>query len=121
MVTETIDVRKLAVEIRKKRENKGLRETAQAIGGISASTLSRVEAGRVPDLASFLRLCQWLGIPADEFTGGTTGASPPSRTTSTPEVIEAHLRADRELPPKTVQALSAAFRALYDAAKRGKI
>ena len=120
-MTETIDVRRLAVEIRKKRENKGLRETAKEIGGISASTLSRVEAGRVPDLASFLRLCQWLGLSPDEFTDGTAEANPSSTEASTPDVIEAHLRADRELPPKTVQALSAAFRALYDAAKRGEM
>ena len=120
-MTETIDVRRLAVEIRKKRENKGLRETAREIGGISASTLSRVEAGRIPDLASFLRLCQWLGFSPDEFTEGIADATPSAETVTTPDVVEAHLRADRELPPKTVQALSAAFRALYDAAKRGEI
>ena len=78
-MTETIDVRKLAVEIRKKRENKGLRETAKEIGGISASTLSRVEAGRLPDLASFLRLCQWLGFSPDEFTEGIADATPSAR------------------------------------------
>ena len=38
-----------------------------------------------------------------------------------PEVIEAHLRADRTLPAEAIDALSQMIRFVYKAAKGGKI
>lgn len=87
---------------------------------MSASTLSRIEHGNVPDLESFMRICQWLGVSADVFrpkaSEGSAAESPEPA-----EVIEAHLRADRTLPPEAVDALSQMIRFAYKAAKTGRL
>ena len=105
--------------LKTKRAGRGLRTVADEIGGVSASTLSRIEQGNVPDLETFMRICQWLGVSADEFR--PKGAHGPSADVPEPaEVIEAHLRADRTLPPDAVDALSQMIRFAYKAAKAGK-
>ena len=120
-----IDLDRLAAHLRTKRGKKGLREVAEEIGGISASTLSRIEQGNVPDVTSFIRICHWLGVDSSEFMAGVE----PSRKkttereseSDTPQVIEAHLRADRVLPPATINALSEMIRVAYKAANEGKL
>lgn len=47
-----------------KRAGRPMRATADEIG-ISASTLSRIEWGHMPDIYTFRRLCIWLGVSAD--------------------------------------------------------
>ncbi len=106
--------------VKTKRAGRGLRIVADEIGGVSASTLSRIEQGNVPDLETFMRICHWLGVSADAFcpqkAEGKTAESPEMA-----EVIEAHLRADRTLPPDAVDALSQMIRFAYKAAKAGKL
>ena len=46
----------LGNDVRKHRENKTLRDAARTIG-ISPATLMRVEAGRVPDVETYGKLC----------------------------------------------------------------
>jgi len=118
-----IDIHKLAALVRKKRGKRGLRETAQEIGGISISTLSRVELGKIPDLGTFLRLCRWLGVSPEQFVSEAVHVDPqePTPTVSTPEMIVAHLRADRTLDPHTAEALSTMIRLAYEAADQGKL
>lgn len=115
-----VDSQKLAAMLKAKRTGRGLRMIAEEIGGVSASTLSRIEQGNVPDLESFMRICKWLGVSADEFRptsdGGISAESPEPA-----EVIEAHLRADRTLPPDAIDALSQMIRFAYKAAKAGKL
>lgn len=94
-----------AIESKLGDEKLRLREAAGQIG-ISAATLSRVINGKLPDTGSFAALVNWLGVSADLFIAG------PQRTTG-PEAIEAHLRADRTLPPATASALAALVRAAY--------
>ena len=113
------DAKYLAERVRQKRGKVGLRDTAKEIGGITASTLSRIEKGQVPDLDTFIRLCQWLGVNPSEFVKGVPGQS--TGETSTPDVVAAHFRADRALDPQTAESLSAAMRALYEAAVQGKL
>lgn len=122
-MNDEIDIHKLAALVRTKRGKRGLRETAQEIGGISISTLSRVELGKIPDLATFLRLCRWLGVPAEQFApeAAPGNAQEPAPTVSTPEMIVAHLRADRTLDPHTAEALSTMIRLAYEAANQGKL
>jgi transcriptional regulator with XRE-family HTH domain len=57
-----------------------LRE-ASAVSGVPVATLSRVEQGRMPDLATFRRIVEWLGVPPERFF------MPTERTASTPQVI----------------------------------
>ena len=65
---DNIDVSALAAAIKAKRQvtTKGLRQAASGIGA-SASTLSRIERGKPPDLSTYVRLCQWLGVPMERF------------------------------------------------------
>ena len=115
-----VDYQKFSAKLKTKRAGRGLRVVSVEIGGVSASTLSRIEQGNVPDLETFMRICQWLGVPADEFRlqdgSGNLSASPEAE-----EVIEAHLRADRTLPAEAVDALSQMIRFAYKAARAGNL
>jgi transcriptional regulator with XRE-family HTH domain len=66
-MSKKIDTVKLSNMIKAKRGDKGLRDVSKKIG-ISAPTLSRIEQGKVPDVETFIRLCEWLGVSADNFT-----------------------------------------------------
>jgi transcriptional regulator with XRE-family HTH domain len=46
----------------------GIREAAKQ-AKVSPATLSRVENGKVPDLETFSKICQWLGEDPAEFLG----------------------------------------------------
>ena len=93
------------VDNRLVRDGLKLREAATQ-AGVSAATLSRVLNGKVPDTATFAALVRWLGVSADLFIDR-------DREVSGAEAIEAHLRADRTLPPATAKALAALVRAAY--------
>jgi transcriptional regulator with XRE-family HTH domain len=114
-----VDVQKLAAMIRTKRAGRGLRLVAKEIGEVSASTLSRLEQGNVPDLETFMRLCHWLGVSADDFRPNQQPTKSMG-STPIPEVIEAHLRADRTLPSEAIDALSQMIRFAYKAAEGGQ-
>jgi transcriptional regulator with XRE-family HTH domain len=103
---------KLSAAVNAKRGGVGLRDTAKAIGDVSPATLSRIEQGKSPDLETFLRLCRWLGKEPSEFTAGPLGKANLSGT-STPELIEGHLRADRSLSPATAKTLIEMIRLAY--------
>lgn len=115
-----VDIPKLAALLKTKRGDRGLREIADEIGGVSASTLSRLEQGNTPDLETFARLCAWLGVAADDFVA-TQKRSARVAEAPTPEFIEAHLRADRTLPPKAIDALAEMIRLAYQAAAQGTL
>ena len=56
--------------VRAKRGRNGLRKAAPIVG-ISPSTISRIERGAIPDMATFLALCDWLKIEPAEFIKNT--------------------------------------------------
>jgi transcriptional regulator with XRE-family HTH domain len=118
-------IKELAALVKAKRGKRGLREVAKEIGDISPSTLSRIEAGKMPDLDTFIQLCNWLEIKPDEFFSSSTPQEdhnlPVTSGMSTPEIIEAHLRADRELDPDTAEALADMVKAAYNAIHAGKL
>lgn len=111
-----LNTERLAAMVRARRGKQGLRDAAKEIGNVSASTLSRVEQGKIPDLETFFELCKWLGVSAEEFTARTADSD--EDDTSTPEKIEIHLRADRTLAPETVDALMTMVKLAYEAARR---
>ncbi len=123
----TINIRELAAMVRARRGQRGLRAVAQEIGGISASTLSRVEQGKLPDLDTFVRLCRWLGVSPEQFTTDAedqmqaTSSSLPSDPDMRRDIITAHLRADRTLDPETAEALVTMIRLAYEAVERGEL
>lgn len=120
-MSDIMDNHQLAARVIAKRGDKGLRATAAEIGGISASTLSRVETGNVPDLDTFLRLCRWLEASPEEFTGGPPLERPGNEQAQRVEVIAAHLRADRTLDRATARALEHMVRLAYEAAAAGRL
>ena len=88
---------------------------------VSASTLSRIENGTgKPDADNIARLTGWLDMPMERVMGarkteeGTdTSAVVYFPHEATPDIVEAHLRADRNLTPETAKALSELFRVAY--------
>ena len=108
-----------AVRRRREQQNLSLRDVADQTG-VSASTLSRIENGTgKPDADNIARLASWLDMPIERVMHhGHRSASDPKPVVyypheSTPEIVEAHLRADRQLSPETAKALSELFRVAY--------
>src|SRR3989441_11654100 len=111
----------LGEAVRRRREQQGmsLRDVADETG-VSASTLSRIENGTgKPDADNIARLAAWLDMPIERVLHhGPRSAADPKPVVyypheSTPEIVEAHLRADRHLTPQTAKALSELFRVAY--------
>ena len=108
-----------AVRRRREQQNLSLRDVADQTG-VSASTLSRIENGTgKPDADNIARLASWLDMPIERVMhhGQRSPADPKPVVyyphESTPEIVEAHLRADRQLSPETAKALSELFRVAY--------
>jgi len=115
-----IDLEKLAAHVRTKRGDRGLRAIAEEIEGVSASTLSRIEQGNLPDLPTFIRICSWLGASPDDFIESNFALKRKAETNSEfhlPDVVEAQLRQDRVLPSASVDAISEMIRVAYRAAE----
>lgn len=116
-----VNTEELGRAIRRRREELGLslRDVA-TLTAVSASTLSRIENGTgKPDADNIARLTSWLDVPMERIL---SGRHPQSEATNavvyypqepTPEIVEAHLRADRNLTPETAAALSELFRVAY--------
>ena len=122
MVKKTgVNTSELGNAVRRRREQQGLslRDVADKTG-VSASTLSRIENGTgKPDADNIARLASWLDIPIERVMHqGHRSVSDPNPVVyypheSTPEIVEAHLRADKHLSPETARALSELFRVAY--------
>ena len=85
---------------------------------VSASTLSRIENGTgKPDSDNIARLTGWLDMPIDRVMNKQTADDVEPVIyyphEATPEIVEAHLRADKKLTPETAKALSELFRVAY--------
>src|SRR5436190_17762965 len=122
MVKKTgVNTSELGNAVRRRREQEGLslRDVAE-LTGVSASTLSRIENGTgKPDADNIARLAAWLDMPIERVMHhGSRNSADPKPVVyypheSTPEIVEAHLRADRHLTPQTGKALSELFRVAY--------
>lgn len=82
-----------------------------AQSGVSASTLTRLSQGRLPDVNSLAALTAWLGMSADEFMRTKTvdqfGAASPLAQ------ISSILHRDPHLNPEGAVALEELIRATY--------
>ena len=116
-----VNTSELGRAVRRRREQQGLslRDVADTTG-VSASTLSRIENGTgKPDADNIARLAAWLDMPIERVMhhGPRTSADPKPVVyyphESMPEIVEAHLRADKHLTPETAKALSELFRVAY--------
>jgi transcriptional regulator with XRE-family HTH domain len=99
----TLNTDLLASMLKNKRADRGLRAVADEIGGVSAATLSRIEQGKIPDVATFIKICKWLEEATDTFI--VSANIPKAKPISTQQQVVAHLRADRELSKDTINML----------------
>jgi transcriptional regulator with XRE-family HTH domain len=123
-----INTEELGRAIRRRREELelSLRDVADQTN-VSASTLSRIENGTgKPDADNIARLTNWLDMPLERVLGrGREDANETKAVVyypheSTPEIVEAHLRADKNLSPETADALSQLFRVAYSQFSRNE-
>lgn len=112
----TLDRISLLIKAKRRDAELGVREAAKA-ASISAATFSRLERGvsaTLPDVRTLEKLARWLGVTLNDLVGEQeAGTSGPPPQASTPEVVEVHLRADKNLTPETARALAEMFKALY--------
>lgn len=104
-----VAVEELGRLVREHRGRQSIRQAA-AEAGVSFSTLSRVEAGAQPDLATFLRLCAWLEEPPERFFRSAV-----QKPTDTIDAVASHLFADPRLSPDAAKRISQVVRDLYAA------
>ena len=116
-----VNTEELGRAVRRRREELGLslRDVADETS-VSASTLSRIENGTgKPDADNIARLTAWLDVPMERILSGRHPQEEESKAViyypqePTPEIVEAHLRADKSLTPETAAALSELFRVAY--------
>lgn len=96
-----------SADVRERRRHDGLslRRAADEVQ-VSFTTLSRVEAGHVPDLTTYKKLVRWLGIadPSNAEQQGTTV-----------QVIAGHLQRDPALSDEDAERISRVVGELYQA------
>ncbi|GIU83113.1 MAG: XRE family transcriptional regulator [Acidobacteria bacterium] len=118
MTGKMIDTAELGQMVKRRRSElkMSLRDLAK-VTGISPSTLSRIENGTgKPDADNLARLADWLGVPVDRILHSDKGDVRPVvyyPNESVPEIVEAHLRADKNLTPEMAKALAELFRVAY--------
>lgn len=100
----------LAGMLKAKRGSIGLRDTASEIGEISSATLSRIEQGKLPDVETFIKICKWLEVTTETFIISKNEI----KNVSPKDKILAHLRADRELDPETMNMLTKVIDMAYN-------
>lgn len=110
--SERLDLSQLAERLRERRGSLSIRQAAQE-AGVSFSTLSRVEAGAHPDLATFTRLCAWLGVSPSRFFTPVV-----EREISPLEEAITHLRSDPRLSAEAAAKIGSVLTDLYDALAR---
>ena len=82
----------------KKRGDQGIRAVAKEVG-VSASTLSRVEHGHLPDLENYRKICTWLGVDPTTVVGGAAGGTRAS-------AARVHFKKDGAIRQETAAALA---------------
>ena len=116
-----VNTEELGRAVKRRREELGLslRDVADKTS-VSASTLSRIENGTgKPDADNIARLTAWLEVPVERILGARSSQDDSKQAVvyfpqePMPEIVEAHLRADRNLTPETAAALSELFRVAY--------
>lgn len=112
---QLIDVQEIGTLLRRRRAaaHLTLRDVEEQLDhALTASSLSRIENGAIPDPKNVSLLARWLDIPLNRIGWPGQVASAPG--SDTPAAIEAHLRADKRLAPEAAEVLATMFRRLYE-------
>lgn len=96
-----LPIEELGKLIIRKRGTRGIRAAA-AEAGVSPATLSRVENGNLPDLATFAKICRWLEVDPARFLGVESSPS----VTQTERAV-AHFRKKSTVSKDTATSLGA--------------
>lgn len=107
-IMASIDIEKFVHLVRNKRGKRNLRDIASEIGEVSISTLSRIEQGKIPDLSTYLKICEWLEVSPNEFDLN----SKVSQKNHMDEIFF-HLRADQSLSQDVAEALTKMIELAY--------
>ena len=111
-----LDVKTLFAALDQRRQSLKMSwRQAAAEAGVSPSTLTRLGQGKRPDVTSFAALVKWLGVSSEHFLSGVRASRPKDQDFLT--VVSAHLRARKELSPKSAEALEDIIRAAYNRLK----
>ena len=102
MARNKLDLETLVVALDAARKEKELSWRQVALEAeISASTLTRMQRGRRPDVDTFAALVSWLGVSADEFLTAPAGGRRAPRSAS----VATLLRARKEMSAGAADAL----------------
>lgn len=119
METVQIDIDQLAhyVQWKMDQENLSLRQAARK-ANVSTATMSRIlKKGRNrprPDVDTLVKIVRWVDVPIDKIVETKRSLStPPITQKSTPETIEVHLRADKNLTAEAAEAIGKMVRVAY--------
>lgn len=113
-----VDVRLLGQHLNRvrKERKKRLTQVSEATG-VSVASLSRIERGgsQSVDAKTLIALCDWMNTSVELYkenprVTGKQGQKPPA----TPDAVELHLRADKNLDRATADALAMLFRTAYE-------
>jgi transcriptional regulator with XRE-family HTH domain len=119
MAENQIDLEALVAALDAQRKAKGLswRQVAKE-AAVSASTLTRMQQGKLPDVNTFGALVQWIHIPAERFM---LKGQPVHRKSPNPiAVASTLLRGKREISPEAAKALEELVQAAFKLAKELK-
>jgi transcriptional regulator with XRE-family HTH domain len=94
---------------RRTQDRISLRQAAEELG-VSFNSLARIEKGHIPDVATFQRVAEWIGIAPSQFFGPGS-----QRSSSTPDAVAAHLKADPALSEDAAEQIASIVSQLYSA------
>lgn len=86
-----------------------MREIATIVG-VSPATISRIEKGIVPDVATFLAICDWLEMPLAELIRNMHD----TKNLDTCHSVCAKLRTDKRLDPEVANAIAVLIEFAYN-------
>lgn len=116
MEEKRLDIAALVAALDAQRDAKEIswRELARQ-SGVSASTLTRMQQGKLPDVNTFGALVEWLGLPADRFlTKKGETIEPEAHPLAVASTL---LRGRKDMSPEAVKALEELVRAAFKLAK----
>lgn len=119
MSSPRLDVESLIAALNAEREGRGLswRKLAQE-AGVSPSSLTRMQQGKLPDVNTFTALTHWLRMPAEQFMA--SGAKRESAEPNPMAVVSTLLRGKREMTPEALKALDELVQAAFRFSKEVK-
>ena len=101
----------VALDARRNREEMSWRELAKELN-LSPSVFTRLAQGRQPEVSSYARMTNWLGVSMDDFVERDKPTAEAAEDTM--EAIASYLRADKALKPESARAIETIVRAAYE-------